>query len=128
MDRYRLAGIAVYGFMQAHEDGDWVKYSDVEALQAERDSCVDLTERMKVALNRIGTKGSYVEWAKECRDAYDQVQNLQARVRELEKTILTAYDMLEYKDYGAAFIQLSNRRLAILNGDYLGNLKPKGTP
>jgi hypothetical protein len=71
------------GNMNLCSDGDWVKFSDYDALRTDRDAHADLSERIKVALNRIGTKDSYVEWAKECRKAYDDLQTVTNQRDEL---------------------------------------------
>lgn len=50
---------------------------ELARLQHERDLHVQLSESLKLALRMPGT-GNYVEWAKECRNAMDELARLRA--------------------------------------------------
>jgi uncharacterized coiled-coil DUF342 family protein len=92
--------------MQPYKYGQWVKHShakkqadalhtELERVKKDRDAHADLSERMKVALNRFGVTDSYVEWAKECRKAYDDLQVLRTQRDELVKKCEHYKNLLE---------------------------------
>ena len=98
MTRYKqvlLSEPYYHSCMRPHEDGDYVRHSDAQAeiakLTQDRDRYAQLTERMKCALRKPGTEGSYVEWAAECRDAVDKLNDAQAEIHRLIDLLQSAF-------------------------------------
>ena len=89
--------------------GEYVRHSDAEAeiakLTQDRDRYAQLTERMKCALRKPGTEGSYVEWAAECRDAVDKLKDAQAEIERLRGLVRDAW----VEGYCAALPETPNR-------------------
>jgi len=59
------------------------------------DTSQDVLERIKVALRIPGTDRNYVEWASECRDAYDDLDRVRKRIFEIESRLKSARRLLE---------------------------------
>ena len=95
MIRFSLQSAHANASFVSDNDGPWVLYSDAQAeiakLTQDRDRYAQLTERMKCALRKPGTEGSYVEWAAECRDAVDKLKDAQAEIERLRGLVRDAW-------------------------------------
>ena len=87
----------VENWLEGCVNGNWRPFAKaldlLRSLAAERNREVQLSESLKLALEMPGT-GNYVEFAKECREAWAERDELQQRVKELERGNKIGYEAL----------------------------------
>lgn len=67
---------------------------EIARLRHERNLHVELSESLKLALRMPGT-GNYIEWARECRAAVDELARLRADLQGLHKLQRLLYEIQE---------------------------------